>query len=167
MALGRFELLVNDHERAAHPAVIAVQFREHVDLKQNTLDTWTVVTRMVRSYVRTKHRLPLDVRSDADGNGPVRCRWVTCKAERKSKAKAQTWTHCSARAREKARTRMERKAKARAKSKYKPKARRNWRAARNDWRTPKNNRLESECSKCGTWELDRLIDGFFGTTSRA
>ena len=66
MALGQFELLVDDYERAAHAAEIAddikiatlvssrlLALREHVDLNQNTLDAWSDVARMVRNHVKT------------------------------------------------------------------------------------------------------------------
>ena len=65
MAPGRFELLVDDYERAAYPAMSAddikivtlVQsvppaLREHVELNQNTLDTWTDVANMVRNCIK-------------------------------------------------------------------------------------------------------------------
>ena len=68
MALGRFELLVDDYERAAHAAEIAddikiatlvssrlLALREHVDLNQNTLDAWSDVARMVRNHVKNTH----------------------------------------------------------------------------------------------------------------
>ena len=55
--LGRFDMLVDDNERASHPAMIADEIkiatlvrslppalRAHVELNQNTSNTWTEVT---------------------------------------------------------------------------------------------------------------------------
>ena len=70
MALGRFELLVGDQERAAHPAVFAdtikiatlersipLALRELVELNQNTLETWADVARMARNNMKIKQAI--------------------------------------------------------------------------------------------------------------
>ena len=106
MALGRFERLGDDHERAANPAILAddikiatlvkshpLVLREHVKLNQNTMDTWTDVARLVRNYMKIKQtRIPLDVRSDADGNEPTPMQ-IGAIHDKKPQGKKQTQGH--------------------------------------------------------------------------